>query len=92
MRRLWYSHPMSQANVEIKKSGSENNASVLRRFMRKMQESNVIRTVKGKRYSERKKSKLTQKKSALKRIGRRKEIEKLKKMGKFVETKTRGRR
>ncbi len=73
---------MAKTIVEVKKNPNENNASVLRRFSRKIQESGVIQKVKGSRYSERKESKLKAKKSALKRLGRRKEIEKLRKLGK----------
>lgn len=73
---------MAKTIIEIKKNPNENNASVLRRFSRRIQESGVIQKVKGSRYSERQESKLKAKKSALKRLGRRKEIEKLRKLGK----------
>ncbi|MBU0612252.1 30S ribosomal protein S21 [Patescibacteria group bacterium] len=74
---------MAKAVVEVKKNPNENNASVLRRFSRKIQESSIIQKVKGSRYNERKESKLKIKKSALKRIGKRKEVEKLRKLGKI---------
>lgn len=74
---------MAKTVIEITKNPNENNASVLRRFSRKIQESNIIRKVKSSRYNERKESKLKVKKSALKRLGRRKEIEKLRKLGKI---------
>jgi ribosomal protein S21 len=74
---------MAKTVIEVTKNSNENNASVLRRFSRKIQESNIIRKVKGSRYNERKESKLKIKKSALKRMGRRKEIEKLRKLGKI---------
>jgi hypothetical protein len=48
-----------------------------------MQESGIIQTVKGNRYSSRALSKLSQKNMALKRITRRKEVERLKKLGKM---------
>ncbi len=73
---------MAKTVIEIKKNPNENNASVLRRFSRKIQESGIIQKVKGSRYNERKESKLKTKKSTLKRLGRRKEIEKLRKLGK----------
>ncbi|MBP6060865.1 MAG: hypothetical protein KA515_02615 [Candidatus Pacebacteria bacterium] len=75
---------MAKTIVEIKKNPNENNASVLRRFSRKILESGIIRKVKGNRYNERKESKLKVKKSTLKRMARRKEIEHLKKLGKMV--------
>ena len=74
---------MAKTVIEVKKNPNENNASVLRRFSRRIQESNIIQKVKGHRYNERKESKLKIKKSALKRMGKRKEIEKLRKLGKI---------
>ena len=79
---------MAKTVIEVRKNPNENNSSVLRRFSRRIQESGIIRRVKSSRYNERKESKLKVKKSALKRMERRKEIEKLKKLGKIV-TKTR---
>ncbi|MFH1201144.1 MAG: hypothetical protein V1484_02365 [bacterium] len=75
---------MARTVIEVRKNPNENNASVLRRFSRRIQESGIIRKVKGSRYNLRKESKLKVKKSALKKLGRRKEIEKLKKLGKIV--------
>ncbi len=74
---------MAKTVVEIKKNPSENNASLLRRFSRKVQEGSIIQKVKSKRYNERKESKLKVKKSTLKRIARRTQIEKLRKLGKI---------
>ena len=70
--------------IEVRKNPNENNSSILRRFSRRIQESGIIRKVKGARYNERKESKLKVKKSALKRMARRVEIEHLKKLGKMV--------
>jgi ribosomal protein S21 len=75
---------MAKTVIEVKKNPNENNSSVLRRFSRRIQESGIIHKVKGARYNERKESKLKVKKSALKRMGRRKEIEKLRKLGKMA--------
>ena len=74
---------MAKTVIEVKKNPNENNSSVLRRFSRKIQESGIIRKVKGSRYNLRKESKLKTKKRALKRMNRRKEIEKLRKLGKI---------
>ncbi len=74
---------MAKIVIEIKKNPNENSASVLRRFSRKVQESGIIQKVKGSRYNERKDSKVKVKKGALKRLSRRVEIEKLRKMGKI---------
>lgn len=75
----------SKPIIEVKKSATENNMTLVRRFTRRVQESGIIQTVKGRRYSERAPSKLDRKTAALKRLGRRKEIERLKKLGKWVE-------
>jgi ribosomal protein S21 len=74
---------MAKIVIEVKKNPNENNASVLRRFSRKIQESNIIQKVKTSRYNERKESKLKVKKSALRRIGKKKGMEKLRKLGKI---------
>ena len=75
--------PMSMTNVEMKKNSHENATSLVRRFSRKMQESGIIKKVKGDRYAQRSMSKLSQKKLALRRLARAKEVERLKKLGKM---------
>ncbi len=74
---------MAKTIIEVKKNPNENNASVLRRFSRRIQESSIIQKVKKNRYNERKESKLKIKKSALKRMAKRKVNEKLRKLGKI---------
>ena len=74
---------MAKTVIEVRKNANENNNSLLRRFSRRIQESGIVRKVKNARYHLRKESKLKVKKSALKRMGRRKEIEKLRKLGKM---------
>lgn len=81
---------MAKPIIEVKKNPNENNASVLRRFTRKIQESGIIYKVKNNRYNEREESKVKVKAATLKRINKRKANEKLRKLGKLV-TKTRGR-
>lgn len=76
---------MAYTTVEVKKNTNENNASLLRRFSRRMIESGAIYKVKSKRYNERPLSKLSQKIVTLKKLAKRKEIEKLKKLGKMPE-------
>lgn len=75
--------PMSMTNVEIKRNGMENALGVIRRFSRKMQESGIIPKVKGQRYAVRPISKLAEKNMKIKRLARRVEVEKLKKLGKM---------
>ena len=74
---------MAKTIIEVRKNPNENNASVLRRFSRRIQESSIIQKVKNSRYNERKESKLKIKKSALKRMNKRKETNKLRKLGKI---------
>ncbi len=83
--------PMKQVTVEVKKNQNENNASLLRRFSRRMQESGTLPKVKSIRYSNRPKSKLATKNATLKRIKRNKANDKLRKLGKLVEREKRGR-
>ena len=74
---------MAKTIIEVKKNPNENNASVLRRFSRKIQESNIIQKVKNNRYNERKESKLKIKRSTLNRLIKRKANDKLRKLGKI---------
>ena len=74
---------MAKTIIEVKKNPNENNASVLRRFSRKIQESNIIQKVKNSRYNERKESKLKVKRSTLNRLIKRKANDKLRKLGKI---------
>ena len=76
---------MSKTVIEIKKNSNENNASLLRRFSRKVMDSGIIMTVKKNRYNERETSKLSLKVTKLRRLTRHKEVEKLKKLGKMKE-------
>ncbi|MCU0660510.1 MAG: hypothetical protein MUD00_02775 [Candidatus Pacebacteria bacterium] len=77
---------MRNTNIEVSKNQNENGLSLLRRFSRRMQESGIIQKVKGKRYSERAESKLSIKNRALKRMAKRKEMERLRKLGKLPAT------
>jgi len=74
---------MAKTVIEITKNPNENNASVLRRFSRKVQESSIIQKVKLNRYKKRKDSKLKVKLGTLKYLEKRKEKEKLRKLGKI---------
>ena len=68
--------------IEVKKNTNENNMNLVRRFTRKVQESGIIQKVKSKRYNERAESKVKTKIATLKRINRKKALEKLQKLGK----------
>ncbi len=78
--------------IEVKKNTNESNTNLIRRFSRKVSESGIIQKVKGKRYNERNLSKLKVKLDTLKRLTRRKENEKLLKLGKGKKPKTKGHR
>jgi ribosomal protein S21 len=74
---------MPITNVELKRNPQENAMSLIRRFSRRMQESGIIPKVKGNRYNERPMSKLAEKNMMLRRLTRRTEVERLKKLGKM---------
>ncbi len=74
---------MSTINIELKRNAHENGVSLIRRFSRKMQEAGIIQQVKGNRYSTRPMSKLAEKNMRLRRLSRRVEVERLKKLGKM---------
>jgi len=68
--------------TNITRKGSENSASMLRRFSRRMRDMGIVRKIKDQRFHERAMSPLKQKEQALRRIEKSKEIERLKKLGK----------
>ena len=70
-------------NVEVEKNPNESTASLIRRFTKRVQGSSVLVKVRGNRYAERPQSKFRRKASALRRISRRVEVERLKKLGKI---------
>jgi|SRR3989344_8186173 len=78
-------YSLSMINVEITKTGSENNTSALRKFTKRVQGSGVLNRVRSLRYKERLPSKYTKKKKALKKMIRRAEIDRLIKLGKMTE-------
>ena len=73
-------------NVEVTKTGNENNVSLLRRFTRRVQGSGVLPRVRSIRYASRKPSEYVKKKKTLKVLARRKEVNELIKLGKMTET------
>lgn len=72
-------------NIEVEKNSNESNASVLRRFTKKVQGSGILPRVRSIRYSGRKLSDYKLKMSKLTSLSRKAEIENLIKMGKMVE-------
>lgn len=72
-------------NVEVQKNNNENNATLLRRFSKRMQSSGILRRVKSERYNDRLPSDYTKKKRKLKSLRRHEEVAKLIKLGKMAE-------
>jgi ribosomal protein S21 len=68
-------------NVELKREPNESSSSLLRRFSRRLQGSNIIKAAKAGRFAERAPSYYKRKKSALTRLERRLKWERLKKLG-----------
>ncbi len=72
-------------NIEIEKNSNESNASMLRRFTKKVQGSGVLPRVRSIRYSKRKLSHYKVKVQRLSSITKKKEIEELIRMGKMAD-------
>lgn len=72
-------------NVEVTKTGNENNLNLIRRFTKRVQGSGVLPRVRSIRYSSRKASEYVKKKKALKVLKRREEVAELIKMGKMAD-------
>lgn len=72
-------------HLEVRKNTSETTPSLIRRFTKKMQSSGVLKKAKSIKYWDRPKSDFVKRKDALNRINKRKEIEKLRKLGKISD-------
>jgi hypothetical protein len=72
-------------NIEIKKNSNESNASILRRFTKKVQGSGVLPRVRSIRYASRKLSPYKTKVQRLASIAKKTEIEELIRMGKMAD-------
>lgn len=75
-------------NVEVARTDTENNVSVLRRFTKRVQGSGVLNRVRAHRFFERDASKYKRQTNALKRIKRRETLNQLIKLGKAKESGT----
>ncbi|MBI3020344.1 MAG: hypothetical protein HYY60_03410 [Parcubacteria group bacterium] len=71
------------ANAEVEKNPNETNINLIRRFTKRVQGSRALNQVRSTRFHTRSQSKLKRKERTLKRIVRGKEIERLKKLGKW---------
>lgn len=72
--------------AEVTKTGTENSLSTIRRFTRRVQGANIVKSVRNKRYYSRSSSKTVKKKRALKLIKRRNDFAQMLKEGKVTET------
>lgn len=72
-------------NVEIEKTGNENNVVLIKKFNKKVQGSGILAKARSKRYSKRVKSDYAKKTQALKSIKKRKEIDRMIKLGKLPD-------
>ncbi|MDA3814794.1 MAG: hypothetical protein PF549_00295 [Patescibacteria group bacterium] len=71
--------------VEVEKKDKETSESLIRRFSRRMQQSRVLMKARKGRFLTKKKTKRVLRDDALYRQNMKKEVDKLKKMGKFDE-------
>lgn len=73
--------------VEVKKKDKETSESLIRRFSRRLQQSGVLVQARKTRFRSKDKTKRQMRQEALYRAKMRKEVDKLKKQGKFDEEK-----
>lgn len=71
--------------VEVRKKEKETSESLIRRFSRQLQQSKILMKARKARFHLKKKSKREIRQEALYRSKMKKEIDKLKKLGKFDE-------
>ena len=76
-----------KAVIEVTRNENENPASVIRRFSRRVQSSGILRRARSLRFRTRGKSELLKKRNAIRRINKKRENEKLQKLGKITEEK-----
>jgi len=74
---------MNRVVIEVKKGANDTNASLLRKFQRRVNEAGIIKVAKKKLFNTRKESALSRKAWAIKRLEKQKQIEKLRKLGKI---------
>lgn len=72
-------------NVEVEKTATENTASLVRRFTKRMQRSGVLQRMRKNRFYNRAPSQFLKHKNALRKIERREKYEEQVKLGKVQE-------
>ncbi len=76
-------------NVEVEKNPQESTANLIRRFTKRVQGSGIINRLRKNRYHKRVKSRLVSKLARLKKLEKKKVYEKMLKLGKVQEHRTR---
>ena len=76
---------MTSTNIKVEKQNNENNTSLVRRFTKRVQGSGMLVRAKSIRFRKRPISKSKQKQQILRSIEKRKEREKLVKLGKLPD-------
>lgn len=71
--------------VEVTRKPKENSINLIRRFTRRVRGTGILRTVRSQRYYQRSDSAFKTKARALKKLERRAEYEKMKKLGKIPD-------
>ncbi|MEK7181623.1 MAG: 30S ribosomal protein S21 [Patescibacteria group bacterium] len=69
--------------IQVKRKEKETAESLIRRFSRRVQQSGVLRQVRKMRFHQTEKSRVKRRDEALYKVDIRKEISRLKKLGKF---------
>ncbi len=69
--------------IEVRRGEGESSVNLIRRFTKRIKDSGILPLVRKNRFKTRPKSELKKKKDALKRAGKRKERELLRKLGKI---------
>ena len=72
-----------KTNIEVKRNVNETPISLIRRFSRQVKSANVLQKVRANRFFSRKNSHLKTKSRTLNGIEKRKEYDRLKKLGKI---------
>lgn len=67
--------------VEVKKTGTETTANLVRRFTKRVQQSGILRRARSLRYATRPQSELARKKITLRKLAYRKDLEHKRKLG-----------
>ena len=86
---MLFSCPHMATNVQVTKNNNESSANVIRRFTKRVQGAGIIPKVRSGRYFTRIKSDNVQRFAKLKKLGKRDTYEKLVKLGKVQEHRSR---